>query len=332
MTSNCRLIVIAPASLSDDFEIRPDAAEVLQRVNLSVVSAPDELTDDLRANATILITGLERQRQSPVALARELPNLRWIHSFTAGVEQLAVPDLVERNVLVTNGAGAYAPAIAEYVVAGIVMLLRGLPRLMLANETRCWLSHDLGRELGSLRVGVVGLGGIGGQVAEICAAAGASVWGLRRSVGLPIPPSVDRVLTPDRLQELLRACDCVVISTSLNQESRNLLGRDEFKAMRRGSYLINVSRGAVVDESALLEALRTGTVAGAVLDVTSTEPLDSSSPLWGAPNLWITPHMSGGTIESRKRALDVFIRNLARYLAGDLELLENVVDLSRELP
>jgi phosphoglycerate dehydrogenase-like enzyme len=232
--------------------------------------------------------------------------------------------------LVTNGASAYAPAIAEYAFAAMTLLARELPGLLVAGSRGTWSDHRLGRELSGKRLGVVGYGGIGRALARICSGAGMSVWGLRRTTtGDPGP--AEGILGPDQLGELLSRSDFVVLAASLNPSSRGLIGAAELALMKPGAFLINVSRGALVDESALAAALAGGRLAGSMIDVTAIEPLPPDSPLWTLPNLWITPHMAGGTHESRDRALRVFERNLSRYLAGRRDEMLNVVDVAHEL-
>src|SRR5262249_35294575 len=162
--------------------------------------------------------------------------------------------------------------------------------------------------LSGKRLGIVGFGGIGHVLARICTAAGMSVWGLRRTKAADAGPA-ERVLGPEQLHELLAASDFVVLAASLNPSSQGLIGRPELASRKRGAFLTSVRGGALIDEPALGEALTSDRVAGAMVDVTAVEPLPGGSPLWKLPNLWITPHLAGGTRESRDRALAVFEQN-----------------------
>jgi phosphoglycerate dehydrogenase-like enzyme len=279
----------------------------------------------------VLVTGLGTQTAAPIEFVRAMPRLRWIHSMTAGVDPLLSPEIAERGLLVTNAAGAYGVAIAEYAFAALVLLARRLPDLLLAGRRHEWPEHELGGEIAGKLVGIVGYGGIGRHLAQLCSGAGARVWGLRRRPQAGGRGAAERVLEAGGLDELLRSADLIVIAASLNASSRNLLGRRELALTKPGALLVNVSRGAVLDEAALLAALHEGRLAGAVLDVTRQEPLPADSPLWEAPNLWITPHISGGTRESRARVLEGFIANLRRYAAGQVEGMANPVDLALEL-
>jgi len=297
-----------------------------------VVENPASDDPELRV-AEILITGISTQTASPSDLARAMPRLRWIHSMTAGVEELVSDELLGRQVLVTSGAGAYATAIAEYAFAAMVMLCRRIPELIAAHERHRWLEgYPLGSELAGKCVGIVGYGGIGRSLARLCAGAGMTVWGLRRRpVDKHQQGPAERVLVLDELPELLGASDFVVLAASLNPSSRRLLGSAQFQAMKPGAFLVNVSRGALIDEAALAFYLTSGRLGGAVLDVPTLEPLPEASELWGVSDLWITPHMSGGTNESRRRAFDILLNNVRHYLAGHFESMLNVVDLQHEL-
>jgi phosphoglycerate dehydrogenase-like enzyme len=319
---------VAPAALEDDFDLARDADGVLDRIDLQVAADPGPEVD----GAEILITGLTTQTTPGAVFAAAMPRLRWVHSLTAGIEDLVSEELLRRGVVVTNGAGAYATAIAEYAFAAMVMLARSLPQLVVAHAEGGWVEeHPLGSELAGKRVGIVGYGGIGRAVAGLCCAAGMSVWGLRRRPAAGDQAPAERVLTSEDLSELLAESDFIVLAASLNTSIRGLLGPAEFEAIKPGACLVNLSRGALIDEAALASALKSGRLAGAVIDVTVVEPLPQSSELWRLPNLLITPHMSGGSRESRDRAFDILLANLGHYLAGHPEEMANVVDLKREL-
>jgi phosphoglycerate dehydrogenase-like enzyme len=327
-----KVSAVVPRPLDDDFDLAADAEDVLGLLHVHVVEDPASGQPALD-EAEILITGIGTQNASANDLARAMPRLRWIHSMTAGIEDVLSHDLLERRILVTNGAGAYATAIAEYAFAAMVMLCRRIPELAVAHERHRWLeSHPLGSELAGKRVGIVGYGGIGRALARLCAAAGMTVWGLRRKHAVEDEEGpAERVLEPGQLPELLAWSDFVVLAASLNPSSRGLLGSAQLEAMKPGAFLVNVSRGALVDEAALAPALTSGRLGGVLLDVTALEPLPETSELWGLPNLWTTPHIAGGTHESRGRALLVLLTNVRHYLAGRLEDMVNVVDLPHEL-
>jgi phosphoglycerate dehydrogenase-like enzyme len=265
-------------------------------------------------------------------VSERMPRLRWIHSTGAGIESFATQALADRGVIVTNSAGVYAPAMAEYAIAGMVAIARDLRRLIAQQDERRWQHEPIsGSELYGKRVGIVGYGATGRYVAMVCKALGMEVWATRRTPMLTIGEPVDRLLTSDALHELLAESDFVVVSASLNSTSRHLLGEREFDVLKRGAGIVNVARGAVIDQDALLAALDDGRVGGAVLDVVTPQPLPAESPLWAHPRVIVTPHISGGSPEGWTRSMDLFIMNLSRYLDGELGRLGNVVDLADHL-
>lgn len=258
-----------------------------------------------------------------------LPNLRWIHSMGAGIDDIATPELVERCVHVTNVSGAYAPAMAEYIVGAMVMLARPWRRWIVGQASRDWEPRRApsGVELRGKTIGIVGYGAVGRQVAQACRALGMSVWAIRRTPIFASSEPVDRLLGPSGLYELLEASDVVAVCASLNASTRSLLGEAEFGAMRPGSFLVNVARGEVVDQAALVATLESGHLGGAVLDVATPEPLPADDALWDAPNLFLSPHTAGDTPEGWQRGIDLFCSNLGLYLAGRPEHMGNIVDL-----
>ena len=282
---------------------------------------PDgEVTEPLEgADVLFLRWGL-----SPEATRRLLarvPNLRWIHTISAGVDHLLFPELRESDAILTNASGVFNIPIAETVMAYILAVVKRLPEFWAHQREHRWEKLPL-RELRGLTVGIVGLGDIGAEVARLCRAFGMRVLGLRRR---PAPSDLaDEVLPPDRLQDLLARSDFVVIAVPLTAETRGMIGRAELAAMKPDAWLVNISRGAIVDEEALIEALRAGRIGGACLDVFAEEPLPPESPLWDMPNVIITPHNSWSSPHIEEREIALFLENLRRYVAG--EPLLNVVD------
>jgi phosphoglycerate dehydrogenase-like enzyme len=324
------MIIVAPCPFTEDFTLTPDIERALEPHTVHIIPDPAEAPDILSA-AEILVTGFEGQAHDPLAYARAMPRLRWIHTLTAGLGSVASSELANRDVLITNGAGVFAVGIAEYAFASLVMLARGLPEVLLANASHRWQEHRLGWELAGKQVGIIGFGGIGRRLAELLAGAGIRVWALARRPEIHVPGSAERVLGPPDLSRLLAESDAIVLCASLNPTTHNLLGPEEFSRFKRGALFVNVSRGALVDERALAQALRSGSLGGAIIDVTASEPLAGDSPLWTVPNLWITPHIAGGTLEGRARSLDRFVVNLRHFGAGQLDRMTNVVDLLREI-
>jgi phosphoglycerate dehydrogenase-like enzyme len=319
-------LLVLPRPLTDGFVPTAADYEILSRVEIEVVA--DEHAAALE-RGDVLVTGFATQTLDPLELARRMPRLRWIHSLFAGVDSLVARELVERGIVVTNASGVYAPAMAEYAFAALVLLARGLPELLAASAEHRWSDHRLARELSGKRVGIVGFGGVGRRVARLCVAAEMDVRAIRRAPAADGGEPGVRLGGPDDLEDMLGWCDALVLSASANASTRGLIGARELALLPAHALLVNVARGELLDESALAAALNAGGIAGAMLDVTMSEPLPPESPLWSARNLWITPHMSGGTLESRARSLDLLVDNVRRYISG--ETLVNVVDLELEL-
>lgn len=265
----------------------------------------------------------------PLFLAAK--KLRWAHSAAAGVGNALYAEMMQSEVVLTNSAGVHAIPIAEYVVAGILHFFRGLDIVVAQQRERRWdksfftAEGSPVREVGGSRMLVVGAGGIGGQVAMRLHALGAHCIGIRRRLERGAPPGFDRVVGLDELDAELPDADVVVLATPLTNASRGLLNANRLRAMKRGAVVVNVARGALVDEQALVEALRSGHLRGAVLDVFQEEPLASDHPLWQLPSALLSPHISPVSPgRFWPRALDVFCDNWGRYVRG--EPLRNLVD------
>jgi phosphoglycerate dehydrogenase-like enzyme len=253
--------------------------------------------------------------------------LRWLHSPAAGVGGMLFPEMIASDVVLTNSRGMSAETIAEHVLAVTLAIFRRLPHAFRSQAAREWAQDAIGAERNRLIAGshvlVVGLGSIGTAVARRFRLLGARVTGLRRRV--PETPDGDWTAAPaDRLHALLPDADVVVIAAPHTRDTRNLIGARALGLMSRAAVLVNVSRGQLVDEAALVAALRTGTIAAAALDVFVDEPLPPESPFWDLPNVLVTPHTSGFRPDHWDAAVDLFADNLRRFDAG--EPLLNVVD------
>lgn len=243
----------------------------------------------------------------------EAKRVRWIHSLGAGVETLPFDLLRKSDVVVTNSRGLYADALAEFAIAAMLWFAKDLRRLMRNQDARLWEPFTVHRLEGST-VGIVGYGGIGRAVARRAEALGMKTATVRRHAG--------------DLDEVIAAADYLVLSTPLTPETRGLINAERIARMRPTSVLINVSRGTVVDEAALVHALREKRIRGAALDVFETEPLPPDHPLWSLENVLISPHGADKTSDSHDRAMTLFLHNLERFRRS--EALENVVDKRRE--
>jgi phosphoglycerate dehydrogenase-like enzyme len=262
-------------------------------------------------------------------LLTRCPRLRWVHSATAGVERVLTPAAIERGLLITNARGVFSEPIAEYVLMMILAISRRLPQLLELQKERTWQPLEA-NELADVTVGVVGLGSIGRRVAELASAFGAKVIGVRRAADQQPPASADgggqamEVLPSDRLTELLARSDYIVLALPLTADTDELFNAELLAQVKPGSWLINVARGRLVDERALVRALRDGPLGGAVLDTFVEEPLPSSSVFYGLSNVIVTPHTSWSSGRALDRSIDLFCENLRRYATGE-EML-NLVD------
>ncbi|MGE5560502.1 MAG: D-2-hydroxyacid dehydrogenase [Chloroflexota bacterium] len=256
---------------------------------------------------------------------RSATRLRWMHCFFAGVENILVPELVDSDIVLTNAAGVHAPPIAEHVIGMIIALARSFPALYRQQREHVWYRNLPVDEIAERTVGIVGLGGIGRLVAKKAKGLDMRVIGTKRH---PQPvPFVDEVLPDDRLEDLLAQSDYVVVAVPSTPDTVGLIGRSQINKMKPSAHLINVARGNVIDQEALITALQDGRIAGAGLDVFEPEPLPADSPLWSLPNVILTPHCSARSPYINQRTVAMFAENLRRFAAGE-ELL-NVVDKQR---
>ncbi len=265
---------------------------------------------------------------SPEGLAsavRAGPGLRWVQATAAGAgEQLASAGLSAndlRRVTVTSAAGVHAGPLAEFALLGLLAFAKDVPRLLADQRERRW-GHYPVEELHGQTLLIVGLGHIGAAVARLASAFGMRVIGLNRSGGGDYP-DVDELAGIETLRNRLPEADAIVMSLPLTDATRGLIDAAAIAAIKPGATLVNIGRGAVVDEDALIEALRGGRLAGAALDVFAAEPLDADSPLWELPNVLLSPHTAGLSMHENERIVALFVDNLRRYLRGD-ELLNRV--------
>ena len=264
-------------------------------------------------------------RITPELLART-KKLRWIQTPMAGLEHYMFPALAESDVTLSNMQGIYSDNIADHVMGYILMFARGFHIFLRQQLERNWAKEVPVLHLADTTLGVIGLGGIGTAVAKRGAAAEMRVIATN-AVEVEKPDFVDTLWGIDRLDDLLAESDFVVSCVPHTPETFKLINSDQLKQMKKTAYLINISRGVVVDLAALTAALEAGAIAGAGLDVFETEPLPADHPLWGMENVIITPHTAGVGPYTRERRIDVVTANLRRFVAG--EPVRNVVDKNR---
>jgi phosphoglycerate dehydrogenase-like enzyme len=256
----------------------------------------------------------EEQRKQILPAFFRVRDLRWFHTFSAGVDAPVFQAIIDRGAMLTNSSGASAPSIAQYVLAMMLYRAKRIETWRGQQRAHEWRQVATG-ELTGQTAGIVGTGAIGGEVARLAKAFGMTVVGMRRSEAET--PHVDEQFPPARLHELLARSDFVVLACPLTPETERLIGEAELRAMKPSATLINIARGRVVDQDALVRALRERWIDGACLDVFVEEPLPADSPLWDMPDAIVTPHNSGFSPLNMERAMGIFIENLGRLLRGE---------------
>jgi glyoxylate/hydroxypyruvate reductase len=254
------------------------------------------------------------------------PNVRWIQATSSGIGELVKRNRYDTRMpktVFTTASGVHGRPLAEFVVMAMLMHYKGAPRMLAAQQRRHWERYA-GTDLEGRTLAIVGLGRVGKTIADTCRALGMTVIGTSHT---PAPDTVDRHYAPDRLSAMLPQADVLVLMVPHTPRTEKMIGAKELALLPRGAYFINLARGAVVDELALIEALRSGHLAGAALDVFAEEPLPPHSPLWEMPTVMISPHSASTSDRENRRITDLFCDNLRRFLAG--EDLRNVLNPQR---
>ena len=307
------------------------AAPGARIVMVSVEGLADGPLDDVE----VMLRGWLSSDAFDRLLARA-PRLTWVHSATSGVERALTPASRERRLVVTNARGVFSRPIAEYVLMMILAVSRRLPQLLELQRERTWQPLE-GTELRDVTVGVVGFGSIGRTVATLATSFGCQVVAVRRHSELEATPRstddeglsaaelrLDRVGGPETLPELLAESDFIVLAAPLTPETEDLINADTLAMVKPGAWLINVARGRLINERALLRALRDGHLGGAVLDTFRDEPLPPMSSFYDLPNVIVTPHTAWSSGRVLDRSVELFCENLRRFASGEPFL--NVVD------
>ena len=249
---------------------------------------------------------------------RKASGLRWLQVFNAGVDHPVFASVLERGVRLTTAAGSTAEPIAQTAIAGMLYLARNFPRWMASQRSHHWdpiRASDLPHDLRGQVMLVYGLGGIGMEIARLARALGLYVIGVRRNAGKA--GHADEIHAPDKLPELLARCDWLVIACPLTDETRGMINAALLAKLPQGARVINIARGEIVAEHALIAALQSGHVGGAYLDVFAQEPLPSDSPLWDMPSVIVTPHNASASAGNEARVNAIFLDNLKRWQCGE---------------
>jgi phosphoglycerate dehydrogenase-like enzyme len=302
------------------WQIPPESIEVL-RARFPHVDFLYATTDEERASGLsdcdVAYTWILKAHEFERA-----PRLRWLHSSAVAVETLCLPELFARGVMVSNTRGVQAVPIAEHVLAVVLALARQLPFVLDNQRVAHWSQNEfIGNRLPWLlqgrTLGLIGVGTIGSAIAARARAFGMRVVALRRRLGHSIVEGLDAVYSREQLSELLRQSDVLVIAAPLTPETMSLIGATELRQMPRGAIVVNVGRAKILDTDALIEALHSGHIGGASLDVYAPEPLPAGHPLWTAPNVILTPHTSGFRQGHWDEVVALFGDNLARFERGE---------------
>jgi phosphoglycerate dehydrogenase-like enzyme len=257
-------------------------------------------------------------------LLNAAPKLRWYHSVGAGVDTVPLSEFGKRGIVLTNNSGSYDIQIAEHLMAFVFAASRQLHRYRDHQRAHEW-KDEPHQELRDATIVVYGMGSIGGEVARLATAVGMRVVGVRRHAAPTA--GISRVVPTDRLRDVVGEADYLAITAPLTPATRGAISRDVISRMKPTAWIVNIARGAIVDEPAMIDALRERRIAGAALDVFATEPLPPENPLWSLENVIITPHSSGDSPRVGERTIALFAENLRRYKAG--EPLLNQVDLAQ---
>ena len=334
------MLITAPLAthMLERFKDLSPMLSVKQWQHRSMGNVPDDLWQEVE----ILYTSFSM----PLPLPEQVPHLRWVQLYSAGPDHILDHPLFATSTLFTTTNGIHAIPIAEYVFAMLLGWFHHLPRIFEYQQRAVWpagserLSLFAGEELRGKTLGIVGYGSIGREIARLATTFGMRVLAMQRGtnrqdtnfllpgIGDPAGVLPDRFYAPDELHAMLRVCDVVVIAVPLTTRTRGMFDDAAFQAIKPTALLVNIARGAICNEDALIHALREKQIAGVILDVFHQEPLPPEHPLWHFPNVFISPHCSGLSSLYEERAAQVCEENLRRFLAD--EPLYNVVDKAQE--
>ena len=318
----------------------------MKKVSLFVLSDPREpqlsMLDELRETANVVIGNSPDAFRNAAGHAEVIFNwsgslslirevflmshaVRWVHSRSAGLERTLFPELIASDVTMTNGSGVFSPSLGEFALGAILYFAKDLRRMIRNQMSGVWEPFDV-LPISGQTVGIVGYGDIGRAVATRVRATGMNVLAVKRHVPAKghSDPLADQIYGPDHLIEMLSRCDYIVVAAPLNAETLGLIGEPEFAAMKPSAVIINVGRGPVIEERAMIQALSTGMIKGAALDVFDEEPLPKGHPFYQLENVLLSPHCADHTPDWLDNAMRFFIAQFERFRRG--EPLLNVVD------
>ena len=318
MTENPRLVILGATKIDEV----PGISKLASEVELQCANTLGDLRNSLKG-AEILL-GWDFRADLLRSAWDKASNLRWVHWAGVGVDPILFPELVESDVVLTNSRGVFDRAMAEYVLGLVLNFAKGFPETTSLQSEAQW-KHRLTERIDKKHALIIGAGSIGRAIARMLKGMDMIVSGVGRRERSG-DSDFEQIFASSDLNTALPHADYVIVVVPLTSETHRLFGREQFDAMKPSARLINVGRGATVDEQAIISALQEGTIAGAALDVFEDEPLPSESPLWSMPQVIVSPHMSGDFYGNEQALADCFYENYHRYRAN--KPLLNIVDKS----
>lgn len=294
---------------------------LLEKIPHVIVSKAEALSGVAGKPAAIFNWSGNRELLRAALLAN--PQVRWVHSRSAGLDSILSPELIESPAPLTNGSGVFSQSLGEFALAMVLYFAKDFSRMLRNKATHRWEQFDVD-EIDGQTAGIVGYGDIGRAVARRLHAMGMKVMALKRHAPAGGDPLIDEFYTPGNLHAMLGRCDYVVASAPLTPETRHMISDDAFAAMKPTAVVINVGRGPVIDQAALLRALEKKQIRGAGLDVFEHEPIPADDPIWNFENVFVSPHCADNTRDWLDRAMLFFLKQYERFSKG--EPLQNIVD------
>jgi phosphoglycerate dehydrogenase-like enzyme len=305
-----KIVVVGPKNGEE-----PSLAELVNLPSESVIAATGKDLDEIRADGYQFIEGnillnVTGNAEILAPIIREMPDLVWVHSMSAGVEHIVnkkfpIPEFKE--IVLTNAKGVFSSSLAEYVMTACGYFSKDIPRLINQKKAKIYNRYTVD-ELKGQTMGIVGCGDIGSACARLAKCYGMNVIGLRKRPEMSKNDvNIDKCLDSDCLVELMQESDFVVVTLALTDKTRNFIDANAFASSKKGQILINIARGGVIDEDAMIKALHNKILAGAALDVFETEPLPESSPLWDIESILLSPHCADYTSDGRKDSIKLFV-------------------------
>ena len=339
-----KLTILIASPLEGEFVDRirafdPDRFEVICEADLLAKpryvadhnGAPRTLTPEQHRRWSTLLKDadilFDFDRLDPNNMPTNAPRLRWVQATSSGIgEYLKRTGLENSDIAFTTASGVHARPLAEFSMLGLLHFFRDVQHLEEMKRAHHWERYTT-PGLDGARVLLIGLGSLGREVARDCARFGVEVWGARRTAGGELPEGVTRLVDQRNLLEILPQVDALILACPLTDETRLLIDRPQVEALKPGAVIINISRGGVINEAAMVEGLTSGRIKGAALDVFEVEPLPKESPMWDLPNVLISPHSASTVAAENGRIVEIFIDNLGRFTRG--EVLRNRFDKAR---